>query len=445
MHALEENVAEEPRASEQDDNAIVKQGHAIEVILVLFMSVFMLTLSIFHVFTPTSGSAGALRVFGSMSVDCAALFFVFKGFALAVFLGSGASRETYQKDILQKVLPLLVVSVVPWILICAITNPYDIGYWMQIVLTPLCMGPFFDFRKDTAFRGVNEGAWFVQTTTVLILSGEIIYAYVERALGDGMTRKGYALTLLCTWFVGFTHLYVSIAHPSLIPMILRSPLTNLTFFSQGIFLYFAQTNDNVRTVIMHIVPTLPFALVGAMLLYLHHADTDPHYADCQHTVGGTPCLWIYDACNLRYLPFLVALVGWCISKYPSLLGENKPDMLSLLDEWINRVRRLHPYCPSFFLFAEIAAMTVHVPIASALPDFVRYFAFPIFITELVLVTLICILLHEGVCQSVLKLDAVLPNVRPYLGASQLPQNERPNPSSTSTGVSSSLTSVTEES
>lgn len=402
--------------------------NSVDVLICLFVSVFTFTISTFHMLSPSASSGAVLSVIGSVYVDLVALLFLLKGFSFSLFINNVHEKE-YHIQILKTTIPDLTISTIPWIFILALTTPKEVGYWVNLALTPTCLSPFVDYRANNDFRGINEGTWILQTQLFLVLLGEHVYRQCL-ITSKKITIRGYQATLFVTWLLGFTHLYVALKHPKFIPAVLRSPLTNLTFFSQGIFIYLSGKNGQLKdgiTEIQRLLTSSTMVLVSVIsvisFLYLHHADFTTEYNHCHHTVGGTPCLWVFDACNLRYLPLLVVLFFWGVSSSHSILGEDKPMFLQIFDNAFESISKFHKYCPVFLLYSQTFSLLIHYPLTKLFPAIPEAIGVPLLVTEIILVCFLCIqwrnLVHEHLTSLFEAVLVPIDALSPYLSVPDL--------------------------
>lgn len=395
----------------------VTVAFALEVVFTIYISIVCLTAGVFHVVTPTAGTEGFLRVTGSIYVDVLAAFFVLKGVSYATFLQTNTETE-YHATLIKKTFPDLVISAFLWSVVLLCTQPKEVAYWVNNALSPLCLSPFFDYRANNDFRGVNEGAWVVQTQMILFIIGERVYVGCKNSAKE-MTRRGIQLTLLITWLIGFTHLAVALVRPNFIPAVLRSPLTNLTFFTQGIFLFLSQSIPAVSEGYQQLCNSITCAkplywlcMLVPLFVYLHHADRETDYPHCQHVIGGTPCLWVFDACNLRFLPLIICLFYWGLTHTRSIFGEGQPHFSEVFLEPILWIAKLHSTCPTFLIHSEFAALLIHYPLANAFPSLIENLAFPVLVLEMLLVATLCWYWHTLVGPRLPFLTPKLPKLAP---------------------------------
>jgi hypothetical protein len=404
----------------------VQLALALEVVMTLYLSVGTFTMSIFHVLSPTPGTGGVLQVSGSFYVDVVAAFFVLKGISYASFLQTNTDCE-YHAGLIRKVFPDLLISSFLWSLVLLCTTPRELAYWVNNALSPFFVAPFFEYRANNEFRAVNEGSWLVQTQMVLFILGERIYQWCHSQT-KSMNYRGVQIVLLFTWLLGFTHLAVALLRPAFISTVLRTPLTNMAFFTQGILVFLAQKHPQMgegyqqicnsiscNSAIFWSVVSLP------LLVYMHHADLLLDYPHCQHVVGDTPCLWVFDACNLRFLPLVVCLFYWGLTHTQSVFGTEMPHPTELFSETVGRLASLHSVCPTFMIHSQFIALMLHYPIANVAPQFVRDFASPLVIAEMCVVGILCWYWHALVGPRLVYITPELPPLQPYLCVSRSAQ------------------------
>lgn len=397
------------------------------VIICLVSSVFAGTLNVFHAASPSTATAAALTVLGSIDTDIQALLFV--------LLGASFTESTLPalSKLLQQVTILSFTAVVPWAVLLATLSPSTVIYWVHIALSPICLSPFFEFREKPGFRPVSETAWIMQTCALLQVLGAHIRA-VCNCTAKSMTVSRYKLAIASTWAFGFAHVYIALKHPHLAVTAVRSPLTTLAFFTQGTMVYLSQEYDTLAHVIKEMLDSprlfvpmntkcdLVYIITACMFVgfYAHHADTaiaeNLQSPLCYKNMGASPCLWTVDACNFRFLPFSV-MVAYLLMQADHMLHTDLEHMdrySQAVFKALQTIESLWDMCPTFLIFSELFAILLHWPLARFLPSFVAAYSNVLIVFEIALVFFLCYQWHKTALPCLMMVFSSIPLLKSLL-------------------------------
>lgn len=426
MKAYDKRHANQPipefELENQEDHLIPlsKLVHAAEVLLCITVGLVAGVTGAHYVITPGPLLEGPLNAMHSLCVDMVAFLFVLKGASFASYYNTRDPADSHAANcvaLLRRTVPDLAVSALPWFAILACTSPGVAVYWVNLALTPFCLSPFAEFRASTSFRAVNETTWVAQTLVLFFVFGEVLCAAFQRSLPT-LSGERVRWVLAVSWALGFVHIYIALCHPQFSTSAMRSPFTSLTFFSQGIIAYHATTNHVVFSVFHEFRKAVGrYALciaAFAVLFYVRHMDpsavTVPRPGgSCFQMMGGTPCMWTVDACNLRLLPLLVLCVAclFCERNWISSSGDAK--LTKFMYSAVCRAEDMHSACAVFLLYPVPFAFVLHSPVAWFAPEFARGWVFTLLLLEIGTVFAACLAWNRFISD---RLQRFLPSLMP---------------------------------
>lgn len=222
---------------------------------------------------------------------------------------------------LKTFLPYIFISSLAFSILQLIFYRNCINSWIVNVSGPFLVSPFLNFNRGyNTYKYINEVIWIPQNVCIFYI---FLFNLYDSSLHFVKHVRIFFFVMISMWLSTFLQLYVVFKTPSLTNITVRSALTNMAFFLVGLcistILKEGQRNANVSgelTVrfycirICNTIGTFGILLISGLIfcMYLQHAYSTPDTMFCHTTFSGNACLWSFDICNGRLVPFFAILL-----------------------------------------------------------------------------------------------------------------------------------------
>lgn len=385
-----EGRREEGSAEEATEEAAPRETArtAARTALAWFVAVFYAVPAVNFALAPGSPAlAGVLRVLGSVHVDAVPFYFMLQGYEAC---RRGPPEAGHRLAVLRDVLPQLVLSSLLYGVLQFFVDSRNGWDWANTALSPTMMSSLADVRRVNELRGVNEVSWIVQAQTLMAVFAPELRSHVERHLPSAHL---FPWLLGGAWACGLLQLFFVPVELSNVAS--RSIFTNALFFTAGTLVCLSETDAPWRAVLTAPCRRLPGWVwpalgVAAGCVYVHHLDPAPERQPCVSVFGGTPCLWVFDACNSRLLPAHVLALTWLVDfsdDFPPWLGGALAEPLTTTLRHVNRgLASGAEFAPTWLLFGQFWAVALHKLLLFLAPGPCARFAYLLIPAEMALVT-----------------------------------------------------------